>query len=74
MKKLIASLFIVSAACALAATESVTGVSAKQRWPWNNLVDVDFTLAGKVGETYRVEVEAQNALGGTRYSAKTFVT
>jgi len=72
MKKLITSVFILSAAFAFA--ESVTGVTARQRWPWNNLVDVDFTLAGTAGESYRVELSARSALGGTNYVAMTFAS
>ena len=51
------------AAIAFAATAQaidVTGVSARQRWPWNNLVDIDFTLSGTdAGAFYQVDVAAR---------------
>ena len=73
MKKLIASLVVLSALFAQADAESVTGVTAKQRWPWNGIVDVDFTLSGKAGEFYRIEVGATSVKSGTFY-AKTYLT
>ena len=39
-------LFLVSAAAAAAfADSSVTGITVKQRWPWSDKIDIDFTLA-----------------------------
>ena len=39
-------LFLVSAAVAMAfADPSVTGITVKQRWPWSDKIDVDFTLS-----------------------------
>lgn len=73
MKTLIASLVVLSALFAQADAESVTGVTAKQRWPWNGIVDVDFTLSGKAGEQYRIEVGATSAKSGT-FFAKTYLT
>ena len=73
MKMLIVLVVACSAILSHADTESVSGVTAKQRWPWNGIVDVDFTLAGKAGENYRVEVTATSAKSGTFY-AKTYLT
>lgn len=73
MKAFIVSLVAFSAALLQAQTESVSGVTAKQRWPWNGIVDVDFTLAGKAGEQYRIEIGATSAKSGTFY-AKTYLT
>ena len=39
-------LFLVSAAAAAAfADSSVTGITVKQRWPWSDKIDIDFTLS-----------------------------
>ena len=48
MKKLI----LTAAACAAIAANAltVTDVTARQRWPWNTLVDIDFTINGDSGE------------------------
>ena len=72
MKKLI-MLAVVSAAMAASAV-SVTGVTAKQRWPWNNLVDVDFTVDAPAGEVYKVVLDAECAGGAKKFSAATFAS
>ena len=74
MKKLI----MVAAACsALAASAeiSITGVTARQRWPWNSLVDVDFTINGAaVGEAFAIDVTAECAGGEKKLAAYTYTT
>ena len=55
---------------------SVTDVTARQRWPWNNLVDIDFTLVGdgKPGERFQVGAEAVQSETGKKLYAKTFIS
>ena len=61
--------------CAIAHAVEVSNVSAKQRWPWNNLVDVDFTVASDVpGEVYMVALDATCAGGAKTFSATTFAS
>ena len=67
MKTLLAILTFCSAAL-LQAVE-ISSITAKQRWPWNNLVDIDFTLSAPAGEAYRVRVEAKNSDGSKTYLA-----
>ena len=43
-KKTMTMVFAAMLAMALEAAVSVTGVKAVQRWPWNGLVDVDYTV------------------------------
>ena len=71
------------AACALgslsltAAALEVTGVTARQRWPWNNLVDIGFTLSGvESSETlYRIDVKASyDGMAGEAIAAKSLVS
>ena len=72
MKKLM-MLTAAFAALAAEAALTVTGVSARQRWPWNNLVDVDFTIGGAAqGEAYYVDVSATYDNGNRSLVAKTF--
>ena len=59
MKKIIASLFVAAMMLAEANAVTISGVKAQQRYPWNNLVDVDFTLTAPAGEAYRVELQAK---------------
>ena len=74
MKKLM----MIAAACsALAASAAITitDVSARQRWPWNGLVDVDFTISGATaGEAFAIDIDATAASGATQLSAKTYAT
>jgi len=55
----------------LAPPLAVTGARARQRYPWNGLVDVDFTLEGDAARRYRVTVVAEDLDGGTNLAART---
>ena len=76
MKKIIhvTTIFFALAAAAV----DVTGGAARQRWPWNGLVDVDFTVSGAEndgwgGPMFHIDVTAVYNGGKTAY-ARTFVT
>ena len=73
MKKL---MMIAAALSALVASAeiTITGVSARQSWPWNSLVDVDFTIGGTAGEAYAIDISATAAGGDKKLCATTFVT
>lgn len=74
MKKL---MMVAAAFSALVASAeiTITGVTARQRWPWNSLVDVDFTIGGVAqGSAYYVDVSATAAGGDKKLCATTFVT
>lgn len=60
--------------CAFAEAVDITSVAAKQRWPWNNLVDVDFVVDAPAGDFYRVVIDAKSASGGKTFAASTFVS
>ena len=71
MKKLM----MIAASCIALAAEAitVTDVSARQRWPWNGLVDVDFTIGGaSEGEVFAIDVSATCDNGNRTLFAKTF--
>ena len=44
MKKNVLLLLLSVVAVAAFADPSVTGIAVKQRWPWSDKIDVDFTL------------------------------
>lgn len=49
----------------------VTGVKARQRYPWNGLVDIDFTLDSKATEPYLMNVTVFDNVGKTNLPVKT---
>ena len=55
----------------LAPPLAVTDAQARQRYPWNGLVDVDFTLAGDTAKCYRVSIDVADLDGGTNLTAQT---
>ena len=61
-------------AMAASAATTVTDVSAHTRWPWNGLVDVDFTIGGpSVADLYKVEVRAVYDGGAKTIYARTYL-
>lgn len=65
----------VVAATALADV-TVSGVAARQHWPWDNKVDVDFTLGGTDGDQfYHVDILAKYpGMPGDGVRAKTLLS
>lgn len=70
--KILASIALASACVANAVT--VSSVTARQRWPWSAMMDIDFTLADTSAPTsnYLVQVTATYANGTESVTAKTF--
>ena len=54
----------------LAADPAIT-VSAKQRYPWNGLVDLQFTITGTSGTKYDTSFTAKDMVGGTNIAMRT---
>lgn len=55
----------------------VTGVAARQRWPWNNLVDIDFTVVTNGTESsagFVIDVVGTFSNGVRKVAASTFTT
>ena len=71
-----AILFFASLAFSgMASAFTVTGVSAHQRWPWNNFIDIDFNIGGaSASDTFKIDVKATYANGSQTLIAKRFVT
>ena len=68
---LVTAMALASASAMAAVT--VTDITARQRWPWNGLVDIDFTISGAAaGEVFAIDIDATAAGGATSLSAKTY--
>ena len=62
---------LVSSTCAL----TVTDVSAHARYPWQSVIDVDFTISDTdVASLFRAEVTASYSNGEKRLVASTYLT
>lgn len=72
--KMFAMLSVCAVACSASAV-TVTDVSACQRYPWNSLIDIDFTIGDASADAqFKIDVKA-SYLGDTRIlDARTFVT
>ena len=68
-------MMIAAALSAIAASAGITisGVTARQRWPWNGLVDIDFTISGAAtGEAFAIDIDATASAGAIPLNAKTY--
>ena len=73
MKRIMPFAFAAAVACAAGAF-TVSDVSARQRWPWNGLVDVDFKIGGSsVADLFKVEVRATYAGGAKKLIGRTYL-
>ena len=64
------TLAIVGMALTAAADPGIT-VSARQRYPWNGLVDLHFTITGDAGVKYDTSFTAKDMVGNTNIAMKT---
>ena len=53
------------------AAPAVSDISARQRYPWNGLVDLKFTITGESGMKYDVSFTAKDMEGNTNVAMKT---
>ena len=54
-------------------TMSVVGAVARQRYPWNGMVDIDCEITGDSKRVYAVEVVATDLDGGTNLPVRTLI-
>lgn len=52
----------------------IENVRARQRWPWNGKVDIDFNVMGSVGVSYGVVLSVTDTIGGTNLTMRTVTT
>ena len=66
LKRLMVAVMLahICASTGLAADPTIT-VSAKQRYPWNGLVDLQFTITGDAGTKYDTSFTVKDMIGGT---------
>ena len=75
MKKLLLIALMCSAAAAFAVPLTVTDVSARQRWPWNGVVDVDFKIGGaSIADIFKGEIHAMYAGGTKKIIGRTYLS
>ena len=60
----------ISASTALAADPAIS-VSIRQRYPWNGLVDLNFTITGTSGTQYATSFTAKDMVGNTNIAMRT---
>ncbi len=63
-------IFFALALAAFAADPTIT-VSAQQRYPWNGLVDLNFTITGTSGTKYDTSFTAKDMVGNTNIAMRT---
>lgn len=74
--KKLAAVGIVSVAASAMALDyvEVIDVAARQRYPWNGLVDIDFELDSRATEPYMMKVTVLDNVGKTNLPVKTVYT
>ena len=73
LKNAIAHACAIAVLCtgaALAADPGIS-VSARQRYPWNGLVDINFTITGDEGTKYDTSFTAKDMVGNTNIAMRT---
>ena len=74
MKKLVAMAMVALAAFGVFAdAPSISNVKAQQRYPWNGLVDIDYTITGDT-TGLNLSFSARDAETGETYTPKTFLS
>ena len=73
MKKLVAMAMAALAAVAFADAPTISNVKAQQRYPWNGLVDIDYTITGDT-TGLNLSFSARDAETGATYTPKTFLS
>ena len=61
---------LVTSLVAFASDPGIT-VSVRQRYPWNGLVDINFTITGDAGTKYDTSFTAKDMVGNTNIAMKT---
>ena len=62
---------MITIAITTLADDPTISVSARQRYPWNGLVDVHFTITGDAGTKYDTSFTAKDMVGNTNIAMRT---
>lgn len=73
-KVVVFGLMAVAMAATSVAAPSISDVVAKQRYPWNGLVDIDFTLHGEEASSFSVTIMALDCIGGTNLTVSSLIS
>ena len=73
MKRTLTVMMMVVGMAAFAATPTISNVKAQQRYPWNGLVDIDYTITGDT-TGLNLSFSARDAETGATYTPKTFLS
>ena len=71
MNKFLTIVVLLGFAVSAIAAEPGISVEARQRYPWNGLVDIKFTITGTSGTKYDTSFTAKDVVGGTNITMKT---
>lgn len=73
LKQMLFGGFVAMAAMAIAADPVVSDVTAKQRYPWNGMVDIDYTITGDATGMI-LEVSVEDVQNGRTYTPTKFLS
>ena len=75
MKKILLALSFACVFSEVSSALTVKDVSAHARYPWQSVIDVDFTVSdAKASDLFKVSISAKYANGTTNLYARTFVS
>ena len=75
MDKKISALLLAAATVGSSFAVTISGVSAHQRYPWNNFIDIDFTISDAPSDSqYKIDVKASYLDDTRMLNARSFVT
>ena len=63
---------LAAAVCSFGQAATVSDVAARQRWPWNGKVDIDYTITGDDASDKVIAVQVTDHNTGTVYTPKSF--
>lgn len=68
-------ILVTAAGIAIASLQaaSVSDVTARQRYPWNGMVDIDYTITGANAERLSVSVRVKDVETGRIYAPMNFL-
>ena len=73
MRKILIAIVAVAAMVAFADVPTITGVKAQQRYPWNALIDIDYTITGDT-TGLNLSFSVTDAQNGKTYKPATFLS
>lgn len=66
-------MFVCAVVCFCSNAATVSDVTARQRWPWNGMVDIDYTITGDDTEDAAIAVKVTDTDTGRIYTPTNFL-